>query len=167
MGDRRLSVSKTAPSTYLDSPAALEDLRALNARFIHNFVTNDVTSHDALLHRDFLVIQGNGSRLDRATYLERWATGFDPAAIPYWDVRDELITLVGNVALVRSTNKYVMHRDGRDVSGMAVYTDTYLYEAGRWQCIQAQITPVSKEHEPGEDTIVTTYVGGVRQGKRA
>ncbi len=32
------------------------ELRALNARFIHDFITNDVPSHDAILHKDFICI---------------------------------------------------------------------------------------------------------------
>ena len=31
------------------SAETMSELRALNARFIHNFVTNDVASHDAIL----------------------------------------------------------------------------------------------------------------------
>jgi hypothetical protein len=34
----------------------MDELRALNARFIHNFVTNDVVSHDAILHPGFINI---------------------------------------------------------------------------------------------------------------
>jgi hypothetical protein len=30
------------------SADTMDELRALNARFIHNFVTNDVASHDAI-----------------------------------------------------------------------------------------------------------------------
>ena len=59
---------------YTQSPEALRDLRALNARFIHNFVTNDVPSHDAILHPDFICLSSNGMRIDRASYLKRWAT---------------------------------------------------------------------------------------------
>ena len=36
-------------------------LRALNARFIHNFITNDVPSHDAILHGDFICITPMGA----------------------------------------------------------------------------------------------------------
>ena len=32
----------------------MSELRALNARFIHNFVTRDVASHDAILHPAFI-----------------------------------------------------------------------------------------------------------------
>ena len=103
----------------------MDELRALNARFIENFVTSDVASHDAMLHRDFINIWPTGQRWDRATYLKYWATAFDPKIIVYWDVRDELITIIGDVALVRSTNKHTRRRDGKEVTAMTMYTDTY------------------------------------------
>jgi hypothetical protein len=148
---------------YLASPQAMQDLRALNARFIENFIRNDVAAHDALLHTDFLYIRGNGARVGRRAYLEGWATGFDPEVIIYWDTRDELITLIGPVALVRATNRYVELVDGVETSGMAAYTDTYIHEAGKWRCIQAQITPVAADCEPPDDSIISVYVKGVRQ----
>ena len=88
-------------------------------QFIDNFVTNDVAAHDALLHPSFLYIRSDGTRVDRATYLKGWATGFDPDVIVYWDVRDELITVVGDVALVRSTNKETVRRGGEEVTSMS------------------------------------------------
>ena len=145
------------------SVATMDELRALNARFIENFVTNDVASHDAILHPDFINIWPTGQRWDRATYLKYWATAFDPKVIVYWDVRDELITIIGDVALVRSTNKHIRRRDGQEVTDMTMYTDTYLFENGAWKCIQAQLTPVAAEHQPADDTIVSVYIEGKRQ----
>lgn len=142
------------------SADTMDELRALNARFIHNFVTNDVASHDAILHPLFISIWPTGQRWDRAAYLKYWATAFDPGIIPYWDVRDELITIVGNVALVRSTNKHIRRRDGNEVTGMTMYTDTYLFENGAWKCIQAQLTAVAPEHYPPDNTIVSVYIEG-------
>lgn len=153
----------TSDLSYLASPQALDDLRAINARFIQNFVTNDVASHDALLHPDFLTIQSDGEKVDRAEYLTRWATGFSPEVIPYWDTRDEHITLVDNVALVRSTNRFLVVTDGVAVERVATYTDTYVYRDGAWTCLQAQITPVQERHHPGEESIVSVYVDGVKQ----
>lgn len=147
----------------LQSAETMSELRALNARFIHNFITNDVASHDAILHPDFMDIRPNGQRRDRATYLKQWATGFDPKVIVYWDTRDELITVIGDVALVRSTNKCTRRRDGVDVTGMTTYTDTYLFENGTWKCIQAQITMVAPENYPPDDTIVSAYIDGKLQ----
>lgn len=137
---------------------AIDELRAINARFIDNFVANDVAAHAALLHPDFLYIRSDGARVDRATYLEGWATGFDPEVITYWDVRDESITVVGDVALVRSTNKETVG----EVTSMSTYTDTYVFEDDRWQCVQAQITPVAAANEPADDTIVSVWVRGER-----
>ena len=81
----------------------------------------------------------------------------------YWDVRDELITVVGDVALVRSTNKETVRQGGEEVTSMSTYTDTYVFEGGRWQCVQAQITPVAEVNEPADDTIVSVWIRGVRQ----
>ena len=145
------------------SAETMAELRALNARFIHNFVTNDVPSHDAILHPGFTGIMSNGGRIDRAAYLKRWATAFDPKVIVYWDTRDEFITIMGNVALVRATNKHTVRRDGKDTTGMTTYTDTYLFENGAWKCIQAQLTPVAAEQQPADDTIVSVYVEGKLQ----
>ena len=142
---------------------AVADLKTLNARFIHNFVTNDVASHDAILHPAFTVIQSNGEHMERGPYLERWKTGFDPDVIVYWDVRDERIDIIGDVALVRATNMRVVKRGGVETTGMTTYTDTYLREDGAWKCIHAQITPVQPGHEPADDTIVSVYLKGVKQ----
>ena len=150
------------PRNY-QSAETMKELRALNARFIHNFVTNDLPSHDAILHPGLINIWPTGQRWDRATYLEYWATAFDPQVIVYWDVRDELITIIGNVALVRATNKHARPRDGKEVTGMTTYTDTYLFEDGAWRCIQAQLTSVAPEHQPADDTIISVYIDGKRQ----
>lgn len=141
----------------------LEELAALNARFIRNYVTNDVPSHDAILHADFICIDPDGSRIGRAEYLRRWATGFDPAAIPYYDMRDELITVVDNTALVRATNRHVVRRDGCETVGMTAYIDTYVRAGDGWLCLQAQLTTVAPQAYPGDDTVMVRYVGGEEQ----
>jgi hypothetical protein len=139
-------------------------LRALNARFIHNFVTNDVASHRAITHEDFVCITSKGGREGRAAYLARWATGFNPEVIVYWDYRDERISVFGTVALVWAVNKHTIVRDGQEVTGMSAYTDTYLLQDGEWTCIQAQITPVAPENYPSDETIVKAYFRGELQG---
>jgi Domain of unknown function (DUF4440) len=152
--------------------ADLQTLRELNARFIHNFVTNDVASHDAILHPRFLCIGSNGARRERAEYLRAWAHGFDAETLLHWDTRDERIDVFGDVALVRATNKHVHLVSGAEVTGMTAYTDTYLREAGaagapgacgavgRWLCIQAQLTTVAPPQWPGDDTVISTYIRG-------
>jgi ketosteroid isomerase-like protein len=155
-------VTMTPDDAYLASPKAIDDLRAINARFIDNFINNDVAAHDALLHPDFIAIRSDGTRVGRADYLKAWARGFDPGFIVYWDTRDELITVVGNVALVRATNKHVLRHPCHDETGMTVYTDTYVHERGAWTCIQAQSTPVAIGKEPDDETVISAWVEGVR-----
>ncbi len=145
----------------MSSPEAdLQTLRELNTRFIHNFVTNDVASHDAILHPRFVCIGSSGARRGRADYLRAWAHGFDAETLLHWDTRDEHIDVFGSVALVRATNKHVHQVGGAEVVGMTAYTDTYLNEGGRWLCIQAQLTPVAELHWPGDDTVINTYIHG-------
>lgn len=139
------------------------ELRALNARFINNFITNDVESHDAILHEGFICITPTGARVSRADYLKAWATGFDPARIPYFDYRDEKIDVFGDTALVRSTNRSVRMVDGVETVGMTMYTDTYVRQGGDWKCIQAQITPVAPANYPPDESLVRKYVKGRAQ----
>lgn len=141
----------------------LLELRALNARFIHNYVTNDVPSHDAILHAGFVCLNSAGGKVGRAAYLKRWATGFDADRIPYWDYRDETIDVFGDTALVRSVNRHVTVENGRETVGMTAYTDTYVREGGTWKCVQAQLTPVAPANWPPDSTIVRRYLRGVLQ----
>ena len=140
-----------------------DELRALNARFIHNYITNDVPSHDAILHPEFICITPAGARVSRADYLKAWATGFDGARFPYYDYRDEKIDVFGDTALVRSTNKRVTTQDGGESVSMTMYTDIYVRCDGAWKCIQAQITPVAPANYPPDSTIVRKYVKGHAQ----
>ena len=150
----------------MTTPGPAQDLaalRVLNKRFIHNFVTNDVPSHDAILHPQFRSISPAGAHVERAVYLQRWATGFNPDVITYWDMRDERITLVGDTALVTATNKWTRVTEGRETTGMTCYTDTYVRSGGRWLCVLAQLTSAAPENHPPDETIVVRYLRGVRQ----
>lgn len=141
----------------------LADLSALNARFIHNFITRDVTSHDEITHPNFTLINVSGLYWTKDTYLEDWATAFDPDVMIYFDLRDERISVFGDTALVRATNKHTVLSDGEEITGMTVYTDTYVREQGVWLCVQAQLTTVTPGNYPSDDTIVTRYVRGEKQ----
>jgi hypothetical protein len=137
--------------------ADLAQLRKMNATFINNFVTNDTASHNRIIHKDFVCISEEGTVVPRDVYLQQWAHGFDPKVYKYWDYRQEQIRLFGDMALVRAVNKYIVIVQDKKVTGMSMYTDTYVKENGQWRCVQAQITPVSPENFPGDDSIVRKY----------
>lgn len=133
----------------------LEQLKKLNAQFIHNFVTNDVAAHDRILHPGFVHISSSGKVTARKEYLEDWKHGFD--GFLYWDYRNEQISIFGNTALVRSQNSYVYAKDGQQINGISMYTDTYVRENGEWKCIQAQILKPEPAFFGGDETIVRKY----------
>jgi hypothetical protein len=135
--------------------ADMVQLKALNAKFINNFVTNDSTEHSKIIHKDFVCISSDGRYINRQDYLDWWAHGFD--GYTYWDYRDEDIKVFDNTALVHSKNKYIVIRDGKEITGMSMYTDVYVKENGEWKCVQAQITKVAPENYSGDETIVKKY----------
>src|ERR1051325_3210562 len=139
------------------------ELRALNARLINNFITNDVPGHDAILPESFSCIAPAGVRVSPADYLKAWATGFDAERIPYYDYRDEKIDVFGDTALVRSTNKRVGLKDGVETVSMTMYTVIYVREAGAWTGGRAHNTPAPPGNYPPDETIVTKYVKGKAQ----
>ena len=137
--------------------ADLAQLKKMNATFINNFVTNDTASHNRIIHKDFVCISEQGTVIPRDVYLKEWAHGFDTKVYKYWDYREEQIRLFGDMALVRAVNKYIVISQGKEVTGMSMYTDTYVRVNGQWRCVQAQITPVSRENFRGDDSIVRKY----------
>jgi len=133
----------------------MEILKKLNAKFIHNFVTDDVAAHSLIIHKDFIRISSEGEFTGRKKYLEDWAHGFGDTK--YWDYRNEDIKIFGNMALVHSQNKCIVIKDGKEMISYWMYTDTYIKENGAWKCVQAQIGRVSPENFAGDETIVRKY----------
>ena len=132
-------------------------LSKLNATFIHNFVTNDTASHNKIIHKDFMYISSTGNVVNRKDYMNNWAHDYDPKVYKYWDYRDEVIRIIGNIGLVRAMDKFTIAKDGKEVTGMSIYTDTYIKENGQWKCIQAQITIVDPKYYRGDDKIIRKY----------
>jgi hypothetical protein len=136
----------------------MADLKALNARFIHNFVTNDVKSHDAMMHPDFIYIRP-GVRQNRADYLKQWATQFDPEVIVYWDVRDgSSSSSIMSPSFARPTSARYAGTAGHDqhvgLRHLPVPEGNGVH--------QADPDPATRSY-PGDDTIVSVYIKGKRQ----
>jgi hypothetical protein len=118
------------------------ELSNLNRQFIENFIHQDVSRHNEIIHPDFVCIQNNGTVVGREEYLKEWATAYEHSGYTSFSYTNERIRIFGNMALVRSTTVYTKKVDGKTIQGNSVYTDTYLKESGHWKCVQAQITPV-------------------------
>lgn len=140
VGDRLTANLK--PVKTMDTNNDSLQLSAINAKFINNFLTRDVASHDAIIHRDFVCIQGDGSIISRETYLKNWATDLDNSGYLTFTYADEHIRIFADIALVRSKTIFTKTVNGKTITGYTIYTDTYKKENGSWKCIQVQITPV-------------------------
>ena len=121
-----------------------DELSKLNAQFIENFINQDTAAHLQIIHKDFVCIEGNGMIVDRDQYMNDWATDYSNGKFTSFSITDEVIRIFGNMALVRSKTVYSKIKEGKEVQGHSIYTDTYIKENGRWRCVQAQITPVKK-----------------------
>ncbi len=135
-------VSGQEKTTNNDKNEDMAVLRALNAQFIRNYMNNDTASHNKIINKDFVCIEGTGRIVDRETYLNEWAHGYDSKVFISFTYQDELIRIFGNTALVRSKNVYSRKIDGKIINGSTIYTDTYVKENGIWTCVQAQITAI-------------------------
>lgn len=133
------SATKLSVADNFNDDAA--QLSALNARFIQNFLRNDTVEHNKIIHKDFVCIAANGSVVNRIDYMKGWAHDYDPGVYKSFTMQNEMIRIFGNTALVRAETPYTIVKDGKEISGSTVYTDTYIKLDGRWWCIQAQLTP--------------------------
>ncbi|HEV8273019.1 MAG TPA: nuclear transport factor 2 family protein [Chitinophagaceae bacterium] len=119
----------------------LVQLSALNAQFIQDFLHNDTVAHNKIIYKDFVCIIGNGTVVSRDDYMKGWSHGYDPAVYKSFVMQNELIRIFSNTALVRAETPYTYISGGKEISGITIYTDTYIKLNGRWWCIQAQLTP--------------------------
>ncbi len=124
------------------APTDREQLSKLNAQFIQNFLKQDVAAHSQLIHPDFVCIESSGAIVSREVYLQNWATDFDNSGYATFTYQDESIRIFGNTGFVRAKTMYTKYNNGKTETGYTIYTDTYIKENGKWQCVQVQITPV-------------------------
>lgn len=124
------------------SPADSAELSELNRQFIENFTKQDATRHDAIIHKDFVCIQGDGSIVSREDYLRGWSSAYTHSGYTAFSYTDESIRIFGNIATVRAKTVYTKKIGDNEVKGNSIYTDIYVKENSHWKCVQAQITPV-------------------------
>ena len=130
---------KQSIATGLNDDVA--QLSSLNHQFIRDFLTNDTVAHNKIVYKDFVCITANGSVVNRHDYMKGWAHGYDTSVYRSFAMQDEVIRVFGNTALVRAETTCTFVKDGKELNGITVYTDTYIKLDGRWWCIQAQLTP--------------------------
>ncbi|MBY0434604.1 MAG: DUF4440 domain-containing protein [Cyclobacteriaceae bacterium] len=135
----RTQLNKVNMNTEMDD---LDQLSRLNAQFIKNYIAQDTTAHNEIIHEDFVCIENAGAIVSRKEYMKDWATSYKSSGFTSFKMEDEFIRLFGDMALVRAKTSWTRRVKGVVSSGVSVYTDTYKKENGRWWCVHAQITPI-------------------------
>ena len=145
--DSLLRLAENA-KTMIEMETRMQDsaeLSALNRQFIENFIKQDAVRHDAIIHKDFVCIQSDGSIVGREEYMKGWAAAYAHSGYTDFSYTDESIRIFGDIALVRSKTVYTKKLGDKVLKGNSIYTDTYVKENHHWKCIQAQITPVAQK----------------------
>ena len=113
-------------------------LEQLNQEYVDAFMNADVEWYRKHLADDFVVIESDGSILDKAEFLTNAAKG--PDVVDY-KLQDVDVRIYGIAALVQATGLWT----GQDGSkGMSRYTDVYVQTAAGWKTVSAQITRTSR-----------------------
>ena len=113
----------------------LDELHTLNRDYINSVQTMDVQRFDEILSDDFVCSNPDGSRVDRAAFLEQTAR---PIAIRGLEARDVDVRLMGDFAIIHARTTYNLP-DGRPGAGR--YTDIWAKRnGGRWLCVAAHVT---------------------------
>lgn len=122
----------TTASELVESDIAR--LERLNSQYIDAFMNADVGWYRQNLADDFVVIESDGSVLNKAEFLASTARG--PDVIDY-KLTEVDVRIYGVVALVRATGLWT----GKDRSeGMSRYIDVYVKAKEGWKAVSAQIT---------------------------
>jgi ketosteroid isomerase-like protein len=113
-------------------------LERLNQEYVYAFMNADVEWYRDHLADDFVVIESDGSVLNKAEFLTSTAKGPDVAD---YQLQRVDVRIYGGVALVQATGLWT----GKDGSkGMSRYIDVYVKTGEAWKTVYAQITRSSR-----------------------
>jgi ketosteroid isomerase-like protein len=135
-----LTMRNTKPGGNVMSSSAavatdLDQLHALNRDYINSVQTMDVKRFDQILSDDFVCSNPDGSRVDRAAFLQQTAR---PIVIRNLEARDVDVRLMGDFAIIHARTTFALP-DGRPGAGR--YTDIWAKRnGGRWLCVAAHVT---------------------------
>ena len=120
-----------------------QTLARLNQQYVDAFMNADVDWYREHLADDFVVIESDGSLLNKEQFLRNTVKGPDVADYKLHEVD---IRIYGNTALVRATGVWT-REDGK--MGMSRYIDVYVRQNGGWKTVSAQITRTARNGPRG------------------
>jgi ketosteroid isomerase-like protein len=112
----------------------IETLEALNRGYLLAAEKRDVGWYAEHLTEDYMATNPDGSLVDKAGFLARFAK---PHSMTNLRAPDVKIQLVGDVALIHASFEDTK-ADGS--TGKGRYTDIWARRDGRWLCVSAHFT---------------------------
>ena len=113
-------------------------LERLNQEYVDAFMNGDVEWYLEHLADDFVVIESDGSVLNKEEFLRNTAKGPD---VTDYKLQKVDVRIYGIVALVQATGLWT----GKDGSkGLSRYIDVYVKTRDGWRTVSAQITRASR-----------------------
>ena len=120
-----------------------DDLLKLEKEFSAAIVRNDAEAVAQFLADDWIIIDPDGSIIDKARFLEVIKSGNLTHEI--MESSDSKVRIYGNTAVITalttSKGKYM----GQGFTTQERATDFFVKEGGHWRCVFSQLTPFIKK----------------------
>jgi ketosteroid isomerase-like protein len=120
-----------------------EELLKLEDEFARAVASNDADALDGLLADDWIIVEPDGSIIDKARFLGVIRSG--ALAHESMDSTDLRVRLYGNTAVVTGLTTTKGKFMGQDFASCERATDIFVKQTDRWQCVFTQLTRFTKK----------------------
>jgi ketosteroid isomerase-like protein len=120
-----------------------EELLKLENEFARAVASNNADALDRLLADDWIIVEPDGSIIDKARFLEVIRSG----ALSHESMKstDLKVRVYGNTAVVTGLTTSKGKFMGQDFISCERATDIFVKQADRWQCVFTQLTRFTKK----------------------
>jgi len=120
-----------------------EELLKLENEFARAVTSNDADALDELLADDWVIVEPDGSFIDKARFLGVIKSGaLSHESMESTDLR---VRIYGNTAVVTGLTATKGKFKGQDVTACERATDIFVKHTDRWQCVFTQLTRFAKK----------------------
>jgi ketosteroid isomerase-like protein len=123
--------------------AMQEELLKLEDEFSRAVASNDADALDGILADDWIILDPDGSIIDKARFLEVIKSGaLSHESMESTDLR---VRLYGNTAVVTGLTTTKGKFMAQDFASCERATDIFVKQADRWHCVFTQLTRFAKK----------------------
>ena len=120
-----------------------EELLKLEDEFARAVAGNDADALDGLLANDWIIVEPDGSIIDKARFLGVIRSGaLSHESMESTDLR---VRIYGNTAVVTGLTATKGKFMGQDFASCERATDIFVKQSDRWQCVFTQLTRFAKK----------------------